>query len=185
MGNGDGLEFFKQKHENGTLKILHQRMLQDNKFVLLIKNGAKDFDGYFWILVFEIIRYDRWCINEVTEEQATLDKFAINLNVGLNMTSNKKGMEKNVLDIQTKPIVVSFLKEDVQLLSQKSDLANSFSWMYKKDLLKSWRDFWEVTKTKQNKTKHPFTYWLYKRGLLKFLKFYLGTKKKRWTEIKL
>lgn len=57
------------------------RGLQDNKFI------SKIFTGCFGILVFKIIWYDGSCGNEVAEEQTTMDKFEINLNVDLNKTS--------------------------------------------------------------------------------------------------
>lgn len=56
----------------------------------------------------------RSCVNEVIEEVlAILDKSKINQNVDLNVSSNEKNMEKDVLDIQMKPVTVSLLKGNV------------------------------------------------------------------------
>lgn len=96
MGNGNCLGF-KKKCDNGTLKVQHQREPEDNK--LLIKNGWMDNFEHCSLKLFDAI--DRWCVPEDTEEeQTTLDKFELNQNVDLNMASNEKDMEKDVLDIK-------------------------------------------------------------------------------------
>lgn len=82
------------------------------------------------------------CVNEVIEEvQAIPDKSEINLNVDLKVSSNVKGMDKDVLDIQMKRVDISLLKGNVQLRNQKTDLDNFLLLYVQKRSVKVLMDF--------------------------------------------